>query len=68
MEEHLKEDQQELEKREKKRKVEDVQRIRRMVHENDKSKRRSHMHNKMGGLMYHDEAGAAQCVGRLALG
>ena len=55
MEEQLKEDQQELEKREKKRKVEDVQRIRRMFHENDKSKRRSHMHNKMGGLMYHDE-------------
>ena len=45
MEELLKEDQQQL--REKKRKVEDVQRIRRMVHENDKSKIPSHTQNEM---------------------
>ena len=49
------EDQQELETREKKRKVEDVQRIRRMVHEKDKSKRLSHMQNEMERLMHHDE-------------
>ena len=55
MEEQLKEDQQELETREKKRKVKDVQRIRRMVLENDKSKRLSHMQNEMGRLMHHDE-------------
>ena len=55
MEEQLKEDQQELETREKKKKVEDVQRIRRMVHESDKSKRLSHMQNEMGRLMHHDE-------------
>ena len=55
MEEQLKEDQQELETREKKRKVDDMQRIRRMVHKNDKSKRRSHMQNEMGRLMHYDE-------------
>ena len=43
----MKEDQQELETPEKKRKVEDVQRIRRMVHESDKSKRLSHMQTRL---------------------
>ena len=55
MEEQLKEDQQELETQKKKRKVEDAQRIRRMVHENDKSKRPSRTQNEMGRLMHHDE-------------
>ena len=49
------EDQQELDTREKKREVEDVQRIRRMVHENDKRKRPSHMQNESGRLVHHDE-------------
>ena len=55
MEEQLKEDQQELETREKKRKVEDVKRIRRIVRENDKNKDLSHVQNEMGKLMHHDE-------------
>ena len=44
-----------METREKKRKVEDVQRIHRMVHGNDKNKRLNHMQNEMGRLMQHDE-------------
>ena len=67
MEEQLKEDQQELETREQKRKVEDVQRIRRMVHEHDRSKRQSHMQNDMGRLMHHDGQELLS-VGRMALG
>ena len=42
MEEQLKKDQQELETREKERKVENVKRIRRIVRENDKNKDLSH--------------------------
>ena len=55
VEEQLKEDQQKLETREKKRKVEDVQRIRRNVRENNKNKDLSHVQSEMGKLMHHDE-------------
>ena len=48
----MKEDQQELETREKKRKV---KRIRRIVRESDRSKGLSHVQNEMGRLMHHDE-------------
>ena len=55
MEEELKEDQQELETREKKRKVEDVKRIRRIVRGNNKNKDLSHVQSEMGKLMDYDE-------------
>ena len=55
MEEQLKEDQQELETREHQRKVEDAERIRRIVHENDKNKGVGHVQDEMGRLMHHDE-------------
>ena len=55
MEEHLKEDQQELETREHQRKVEDAKNMCRIVHENDKNKELSHVQNEMGRLMHHDE-------------
>ena len=35
--------------------MEDVHRIRRMVHENGRSKRLSLMQDEMGRLMHHDE-------------
>ena len=54
MEEQAKEDQQELETREKKRKMEDAKRIRRIVHENNKNKQLSHVQSGMGGLVHHD--------------
>ena len=47
MEEQLKEDQQELETREKKRNVEDAKRIRRIVRENDKNKDLSRVQSEM---------------------
>ena len=55
MEEKLKEDQQELETREQKRKVEYAKRIRRIVHENDKNKGLSHVQNEMGRLARREE-------------
>ena len=55
MEEPLKEDQQELETREKKMKVEDVKRICRIVRENNKKKDLSHVQNEIGRHMHHDE-------------
>ena len=55
IEEQLKEDQQELETREKKRKVEDAKRIHRIVRENDNNKDLSHVQSEMGKPMHHDE-------------
>ena len=55
MEEQFKDDQQELETREKKRKVEDVKRIRRSVRESNKNQDLSHVQSEMGKLMHHDE-------------
>ena len=55
VEEHLREDQQELRKREQERKVEDAKRMCRIVHENDKKQGLSHVQNEMGRLMHHDE-------------
>ena len=65
MEEQLKEDQQELETREKKRKVEDVQRTRRMVHDSDKNKILSHMQTKWAdsGIMMSRSFSACGMVG-----
>ena len=48
--------------------MEDVHRIRRMVHENDKSKRLSHMKNEMGRLMHNDEQELLRHVGRFGIG
>ena len=57
----VEEDQQELETREKKRTVEDVQRIRRMVHEIDKSKIPSHMQNEMGNSCIKTSRSCSAC-------
>ena len=68
IEEQLKEDQQELKTRERKWKVEDAQRIRRIVHENNKNKALSHVQSEMGKLMHHDEQELLSVWGRMALG
>ena len=51
----MKEDQQELETQEHQKKVEHAKRLNRTVHENDKSRGLSHVHNDMGRLVHHDE-------------
>ena len=54
IEEQLREDQQELEMRERKRKVEDAKKIRGVVHEKDKSKASRRVQDEMGRLVRHD--------------
>ena len=53
MEEQLREDKQELKSREQKKEAEDAKRIRWIVHEDDKNKKKSHVQYEMGKLMRH---------------
>ena len=55
MEGQLKKDEQELMTRERRKKAKDAQRIRGIVHENDKRKGTVHAHDEMAKLMRHDE-------------
>ena len=53
----LREDQQELEMRERKRKVEDAKKIRGIVHEKDKSKASRRVQDEMGRLTHTGRSG-----------
>ena len=55
VEEQLKEDEQELKTREKKKQSTGAKRIRGVVHENNKNKGRSHLQGEMEKLMHRDE-------------
>ena len=67
MEEHLRENQQELEMREQKKKAKDAKDIRGIVHDNDKGEGTRHVQDEMEKLMHHDEQELLSLWERMAL-